>query len=104
MVVLTFFPKLAQMPLNSRGKEKDKTRKKIRVERFLKVLKNKEPHCENISRDEDEDISEVLEALMGTQHLLGYFPYQVASCKASVDVRKSLIAHRGHVLEFQFSI
>lgn len=23
MVVLTFFPKLAQMPLNSRGKEKE---------------------------------------------------------------------------------
>jgi len=74
------------------------------VERFLKVLKNKEPHCENISRDEDEDISDILEALMGTQHLLGYFPYQVASRKASVDARKSPIAHRGHVLEFQFSI
>lgn len=70
----------------------------------MKVLKNKEPHCENISRDEDEDISDVLEALMGTQHLLGYFPYQVASCKASVDACKSPIAHRGQVLEFQISI
>ena len=58
----------------------------------------------NISRDEDEDISDVLEALMGAQPLLGYFPYQVASCKASVDACRSPIAHRGHVLEFQISI